>query len=217
MRDDAMQSNPTVQIMAAILYEKENKMDQAFMSLRSNTTNMEQMTLWAQFCIAINRVDLAAEKMQKLQEIDEDATLTQLCTAWVHLAQGGDKVKEAASIYEELIDKFEPTINLLNGLAAAHMHMKEWEDAEKILLQALQKGDNPDTIINLIATYAHLGKENQIIERYQNQLKTQFPNHPTVQKLKRCEAAFERVSEQFAQQITPLPEPDLSQPPDDDN
>mmetsp|Transcript_22213 Transcript_22213/g.69529 ORF Transcript_22213/g.69529 Transcript_22213/m.69529 type:complete len:304 (-) Transcript_22213:340-1251(-) len=208
MRDGEMSANPTVQLMAAIIYEKLGKVDQAFMALRSKT-NMEQMALWAQFCIKINRTDLAAEKLKEMQQIDEDATLTQLCSAWVHLSQGGDKLKEAAYTYEELIDKFDPSVNLLNGAAAAHMHLKEWEEAEKYLLQALQKGDNADTLVNLYATYAHMGKEQQILDRYQNQLVTQFPDHPIVQKLKRCEATFDRVAAQMEGQISkPLEDDD---------
>ncbi|KAJ8598664.1 hypothetical protein CTAYLR_003075 [Chrysophaeum taylorii] len=205
MRDGKTSANPTVQLAAAIIYEKENKMDQAFTAIRHQST-MEQIALWAQFCIRIYRVDLAAEKLKQLQEMDEDHSLTQLCSAWVHISQGGDKLKEAAYTYEELIDKFEPTIALLNGLAAARMHMHEWEDAEKHLLSALQKGDNPDTLVNLIATYCHLEKEQQVIDRYIHQLETNFPKHPTVEKLNRCKATFDRVAEQMIKQVDTPPE-----------
>lgn len=42
-----------------------------------------------------------------LQQADDDATLTQLVIAWVHLAQGGKRYQEASYIFDELIDKFQ--------------------------------------------------------------------------------------------------------------
>ena len=72
--------------------------------------------------------------------MDEDATLTQLVSAWVNLSKQTDKgAKEAAYCYEELIDKFEPTLPLLNGLATAKIQLKDYDEAHSRLQEALGK------------------------------------------------------------------------------
>ena len=114
LTDPTSKNHPTVQLIAAVIYEKEDLMKEAFTAIRHGTT-MEQLALWAQFCLKVHRVDLAEQDLKKLVEVDEDATLTQLVSAWVHMSMGGDKYKEAAYAYEELIDKFEPTLALGAG------------------------------------------------------------------------------------------------------
>jgi hypothetical protein len=48
--------------------------------------------------------------LQAMSAIDDDATVTQLATAWVGVALGGGKVQEASYIYQELGDKFSWTV-----------------------------------------------------------------------------------------------------------
>ena len=55
--------------------------------------------------------------------------------AWINLHKGGDNTKEAAPKctmrHEELIDKFGSSLTLLNGLAVAKMHQKDYDEAQK--------------------------------------------------------------------------------------
>jgi len=47
-----------------------------------------------------------------MSSVDDDATLTQLATAWVGVQLGGAKVQEAQYIYQELGDKFNYTVSV---------------------------------------------------------------------------------------------------------
>merc|ERR1712032_4242 len=142
-------------LVAAIIYQREDLQKEAFTALKKQST-MEQTALWAQMCLQINRCDLAEQSFK------------QLVGAWINLHKGGDNTKEAAYTYEELIDKFGSSLTLLNGLAVAKMHQKDYDEAQKRLQEALgKKSDDADALINLITCSAHMGKEEKEINRYQ--------------------------------------------------
>ena len=50
-----------MQLIAAIIYERENDMKEAFLAISQQAT-MEQIALYAQFCLKINRPDLAEKQ-----------------------------------------------------------------------------------------------------------------------------------------------------------
>jgi len=191
-------TNPIVQLIMGTIYYHEQNFEEALKSLHSSNS-LEGLSLLIQTYLKIDRLDLAEKEVKTMNKIDVDSTLTQLATAWVDINLGGDKIQEAALIFKELSDKYGATVSLLNGQAVCNIHMKKFEEAEQLLLEALEKNSkDADTIVNLITCYLHSKKPIELVNRYISQLKASVPHHPWVEALRNADEAFERSRTRFS-------------------
>lgn len=112
-----------------------------------------------------------------MQEIDDDATVTQLAQSWINIAMGGEKYNDAYYIYQELIDKFRTkTVLLLNGQVTCLVGMGKITEAQELLQEAIEKDPSDyDTLVNLIYVTQIANGKGDVINRYLSQLKN-IPN-----------------------------------------
>ncbi|XP_016982909.1 coatomer subunit epsilon [Drosophila rhopaloa] len=184
-------------IATAIVYCHDGQFENALKILHGST-NLESMALSVQCLLRLHRVDLAKQLVAKMQEISDDATLTQLAQAWVALAQGTEQMQDAFHIYQEFCEKFKPTPGLLNGQAVVHLGLERYEEADSVLRESLLKKHNDyDTLINLMVL-AHLtAKPAEAITRNLEQLRQFYPKSDFVTDLDKKSSEFDRLCLQY--------------------
>jgi coatomer protein complex subunit epsilon len=197
MADGVSASNQQLQLVAGTIYIHEQLYEEA-MRVLHQSNSLEGSALMIQALLKIDRLDLAEKELMNMRKQDEDATATQLATAWIYTL-GGDKVQDAFYIFKELSDKYGQSPSLLNGLAVCCLHMKKFEQAEQFLLDAIEKNSkDADTLTNIITCYLQLKKAPEQVNRYINQLKTGNPKHAWVAGVKSAEESFDRAATRFA-------------------
>lgn len=200
LADPANAADEDVQIVAATLYQSVGDSRSALRVMRgftgasaTATPSLQSLAFGVQIYLSMNLVDKAHALMKRMQELDDDATLTQLSCAWVYLAVGGTKYEEAFYIFQELKDKYGDSVPLLNGLAVASLHQSQYDQASTFLLAALDKNpSNPDTLVNLIVC-AQLNSKQKEADRYLRDLRKYAPEHPWLVRYETVAASFDRT------------------------
>ncbi|XP_010519040.1 PREDICTED: coatomer subunit epsilon-1-like [Tarenaya hassleriana] len=195
LQDPTIGNNPVLRLIAGIIFMHEEDYNEALKHTNAGG-NMELHALNVQIFIKMHRSDHAEKQLRVMQQIDEDHTLTQLANAWLDLAVGGSKIQEAYLIFQDFSEKYPMTCLILNGKAVCCMHMGNFEEAETLLLEALNKdAKDPETLANLVVCSLHVGKSSS---RYLSQLKLSHPEHMLVKRASSAEDSFERACQSVA-------------------
>jgi len=188
-------------LAASTIYFHENDTDSALRCLFQSSA-LECSGLSVQIYLSMDRVDLAKTEITRMQATDEDATLTQLAMAWFNLFVGGEKCQDAFYIFQELAEKYAPTITLLNGQASCYMRMNKFDDVESILQEALDKdSNNPETMINMAVLAQHLGKSAEVSNRLILQVKAGHDQHSFAKDYQAKEADFKRIASVYTSSV----------------
>lgn len=188
-------------LAAANVYYNETLYENALRAIHAAikiSPDLECYALQLQCLLKMNRHDLAKTTLSKMQEKDDDATLTQLASAWLYIEQGGEKLQDAYYIFQDFCDKFVATSLLLNGQAVCFIAQEKYEEADAALRNSLDKEpNNLDTLINLITLTQHYnvsGKPNEdVINRLLSQIKDAHPHCTLVTEFERKEQEFDRL------------------------
>lgn len=146
--------------------------------------------LSSQFCLAINRPDLAEEILKKSLGERDDSAAHKLATAIYNLLT--NKHTDAYLCYSDLIAQFdgESSLILANGRAAANimrgLYVEAQEDLEAVLAT---KNDNPDSLANLACCLVHQGKGTEAREVL-DKLKSVSGHHGLVNRVEAVRALF---------------------------
>ncbi|XP_015168655.1 coatomer subunit epsilon-1-like isoform X1 [Solanum tuberosum] len=193
--DSAIGNNPILRLIAGIVFMHEQDYNEALKHTNAGGT-MELHALNVQIFIKMHRSDYAEKQLRIMQQADEDHTLTQLANAWLNLAVGGSKIQEAYLIFQDFSEKNQMTSPILNGKAVCCMHMGNFDEAETLLLEALNKDTkDSETLANLVVCSLHLGKP---YTRYLSQLKISHPDHMLVGRAASAEEIFDRAVQTVA-------------------
>ncbi|EGF77598.1 hypothetical protein BATDEDRAFT_37380 [Batrachochytrium dendrobatidis JAM81] len=193
--------SPVVYVLLGTVFYHEGQTEEALKLLVRAPKHLECIALAVQVYLKMDRPDLAKKELDLFKSWADDATLAQLIESWVNIAVGGpEKYQEAYYIFEEMANTGTSTCRLLTSKAVAMIQARKFEEADAILLEALNKNPNdPDTLANMVIIATALQKPTSVLNQFMSQLKDVAPHHPLVQEQLLKESLFDRSAMRFSQ------------------
>lgn len=72
-------------------------------------------------------------------------------------------MQDAYYIFQEIIDKYGTSVNLLNSQSVCFIGQGKYEEADSALQEAMDKdSNNPSTLVNSIVLSTHLNKPSEV-------------------------------------------------------
>uniref|UniRef100_A0A5S6Q564 Coatomer subunit epsilon n=1 Tax=Trichuris muris TaxID=70415 RepID=A0A5S6Q564_TRIMR len=147
-------SEPICLLMAAMILAHEQNFEEALRYLHHSADSLECLAMTVCCLLALNRIDVAKEAAKEMQSLDEDSLLTQMTNAWVNIALGREHLQDALFTFQEMIDKYGSTSLLLNALACCQIMMGNYEEAERVVNESLEKdSNNAEVIVDACCVY----------------------------------------------------------------
>lgn len=113
--------------------------------------------------IKMNKRKLAMAEVKRMNQIDEDATLSQLANALVTAFGAAGKVKDALYIYGEMADKYGRTTDLEMHQAVVSILTQDYATAEELLESALERDSkDADVLINSLVAAQLNEKDDEV-------------------------------------------------------
>lgn len=179
---------------ASVFYSEENYSEA--LRILHQRNDLECLALSLQCLLKINRLDLARKLGETMSKLNDDATLTQLAQAWLNIEVGGEKLNDAYYIFQEFIDKYSASVYLLNGQAVCCIGTEKYEDAERLLRDALDKdSNNYDSLVNFVTLSQLTSKGGaNTAQRYIAQIEELYPRSAFVEEQKAKRIEFDRLT-----------------------
>ncbi|CAL2037640.1 unnamed protein product [Caenorhabditis brenneri] len=180
-------------VLAATILNEANLTQDAFRAV-SRFEGLEARATKVFTLIKMNKRKLAMAEVKRMNQIDEDATLSQLANALVTAFGACGKVKDALYIYNEMADKYGRTTDLEMHQAVVSILTKDYDAAEELLESALERDSkDADVLINSLVAAQLNDKDDEVVERLISQLK-QHKEHPWVIDYNNKEAEFDKIA-----------------------
>lgn len=147
----------------------------------------------------MNRSDKAEADLKKMQQIDDDSTLTELAKGWVYCGMGKGMQEQGLYAFEELGAKFGRTLLVLNNVAACHIALGNYSEADRCIEEALESGQGTaETYINAVVSAQLQGKDGDLVQELIKKLEAIDRHHPWLKARAENEKSFDAVANSFA-------------------